>query len=75
MLTAVIGDVSSHLGCTVGLKDSVTAICFVAMGTSLPGKWVILSQIKVAVKSGRMFIMWNLLNVTILCRNITINPF
>lgn len=39
VLTAVIGDVSSHLGCTVGLKDAVTAICFVAMGTSLPGKW------------------------------------
>lgn len=39
VLTAIIGDVSSHLGCTVGLKDAVTAICFVAMGTSLPGEW------------------------------------
>ncbi|KAG8317883.1 Sodium/calcium exchanger 3 [Homalodisca vitripennis] len=36
MLTAVIGDVSSHLGCSVGVKDTVTAICLVAMGTSLP---------------------------------------
>uniref|UniRef100_A0A7E4UVP9 Calx-beta domain-containing protein n=1 Tax=Panagrellus redivivus TaxID=6233 RepID=A0A7E4UVP9_PANRE len=36
MLTAVIGDVASMLGCTVGLKDSVTAITLVAMGTSLP---------------------------------------
>ncbi|XP_054264196.1 sodium/calcium exchanger 1 isoform X4 [Macrosteles quadrilineatus] len=36
VLTAVIGDVSSHLGCTVGIKDAVTAICLVAMGTSLP---------------------------------------
>ena len=37
-LTAVIGDLSSHLGCTVGLKDTVTAIAFVALGTSIPGK-------------------------------------
>ena len=38
VLTAVIGDLASHFGCTVGLKDSVTAISFVALGTSLPGK-------------------------------------
>ena len=38
LLTAVIGDLSSHLGCTVGLKDTVTAIAFVALGTSIPGK-------------------------------------
>lgn len=37
VLTAIIGDLSSHLGCTVGLKDSVTAIAFVALGTSIPG--------------------------------------
>ncbi|OCT66300.1 sodium/calcium exchanger 2 [Xenopus laevis] len=36
MLTAVIGDLASHFGCTVGLKDSVTAVVFVAFGTSLP---------------------------------------
>ncbi|RNA39426.1 sodium calcium exchanger 1-like isoform X3, partial [Brachionus plicatilis] len=36
ILTAVIGDLASHFGCTVGLKDSVTAISFVALGTSLP---------------------------------------
>ncbi|XP_063232108.1 sodium/calcium exchanger 3 isoform X3 [Bacillus rossius redtenbacheri] len=35
-LTAVIGDVASHFGCTVGLKDAVTAIAFVALGTSVP---------------------------------------
>ncbi|XP_032776741.2 sodium/calcium exchanger 3 isoform X1 [Daphnia magna] len=35
-LTAVLGDLSSHMGCTVGLKDSVTAIAFVALGTSIP---------------------------------------
>jgi Ca2+/Na+ antiporter len=37
-LTAVIGDVASHFGCTVGLKDAVTAVAFVALGTSVPGK-------------------------------------
>ncbi|KAG8232969.1 hypothetical protein J437_LFUL013581 [Ladona fulva] len=36
VLTAVIGDVASHFGCTVGIKDSVTAITLVALGTSLP---------------------------------------
>ena len=36
ILTAVIGDLASHLGCTVGLKDAVTAISFVALGTSVP---------------------------------------
>lgn len=39
ILTAVIGDLASHFGCTVGLKDSVTAISFVALGTSLPGTY------------------------------------
>jgi len=36
LLTAFIGDLASHFGCTVGLKDSVTAISLVALGTSLP---------------------------------------
>ncbi|XP_055389239.1 sodium/calcium exchanger 1-like [Condylostylus longicornis] len=36
MVTAVIGDVASHFGCTLGIKDAVTAICFVALGTSIP---------------------------------------
>lgn len=37
ILTAIIGDIASHFGCTVGLKDSVTAVVFVALGTSVPG--------------------------------------
>lgn len=37
LVTAVIGDLASQLGCTIGLKDSVTAIAFVALGTSVPG--------------------------------------
>ncbi|MBN3309421.1 NAC1 protein, partial [Amia calva] len=36
LLTAVTGDLASHFGCTVGLKDSVTAVVFVALGTSVP---------------------------------------
>nr|XP_032521023.1 sodium/calcium exchanger 1 isoform X2 [Danaus plexippus plexippus] len=36
VVTAVIGDVASHFGCTLGIKDSVTAILFVALGTSIP---------------------------------------
>ncbi|XP_047207405.1 sodium/calcium exchanger 1b isoform X3 [Girardinichthys multiradiatus] len=36
LLTAFIGDLACHFGCTVGLKDSVTAVVFVALGTSVP---------------------------------------
>ncbi|XP_037631126.1 sodium/calcium exchanger 2b [Sebastes umbrosus] len=36
LLTAFIGDLASHFGCTVGLKDTVTAVVFVALGTSIP---------------------------------------
>ena len=38
LLTAVIGDVASHFGCTINLNDEVTAVTLVAMGTSVPGK-------------------------------------
>uniref|UniRef100_A0A0A1WZA3 Sodium/calcium exchanger 3 n=1 Tax=Zeugodacus cucurbitae TaxID=28588 RepID=A0A0A1WZA3_ZEUCU len=34
--TAVLADVASHFGCTLGVRDAVTAICLVALGTSLP---------------------------------------
>ncbi|XP_022103821.1 sodium/calcium exchanger 1-like isoform X2 [Acanthaster planci] len=36
VLTAFIGDLAEHFGCTIGLKASVTAISFVALGTSVP---------------------------------------
>ncbi|ELU04186.1 hypothetical protein CAPTEDRAFT_128764 [Capitella teleta] len=36
LLTAFIGDLAGSFGCTIGMKDSVTAISFVALGTSLP---------------------------------------
>ena len=37
LLTALIGDIAGSFGCTIGLKDAVTAISFVALGTSVPG--------------------------------------
>ncbi|CAH1280661.1 unnamed protein product [Diabrotica balteata] len=36
LVTAVIGDAASHFGATLGIKDAVTAIVFVALGTSIP---------------------------------------
>jgi solute carrier family 8 (sodium/calcium exchanger) len=36
-MTAIIGDVASNFGCSAGVKDTVTAIVFVALGTSVPG--------------------------------------
>jgi solute carrier family 8 (sodium/calcium exchanger) len=35
-LTAVVGEVAGSMGCVMGLKPGVTAITFVAIGTSLP---------------------------------------
>lgn len=34
--TAIVGEIATIFGCAIGLKDSVTAITFVALGTSLP---------------------------------------
>jgi len=36
IVTAVIGDLAGLFGCVLGLTDQVTAITFVALGTSLP---------------------------------------
>jgi len=36
LLTAVVGDIATIFGCLIGLRKEVTAITFVAMGTSLP---------------------------------------
>jgi solute carrier family 8 (sodium/calcium exchanger) len=36
LVTAIIGDLASLFGCCMGLPDEVTAITFVALGTSLP---------------------------------------
>ena len=45
LLTAVIGDLASHVGCTIGLKDTITAIGFVALGTSVPGNSSFISEL------------------------------
>ncbi|CAD6191385.1 unnamed protein product [Caenorhabditis auriculariae] len=36
LVTALVGDIASIFGCMVGMKDAVTAITLVALGTSLP---------------------------------------
>eukprot|EP01052_Picozoa_sp_SAG31_P032852 SAG31_NODE_3647_length_4030_cov_2.232002_3_plen_178_part_00 len=36
VVTAVVGDVATLFGCQIGLKNAVTAISIVALGTSLP---------------------------------------
>jgi len=36
LTTAVIGDLAANLGCCFGITKSITAITFVALGTSLP---------------------------------------
>lgn len=36
VVTAIVGEIATILGCAIGLKESVTAITLVALGTSLP---------------------------------------
>jgi len=36
IITCLVGDMAKMLGCVMGLDDSITAITFVALGTSLP---------------------------------------
>ena len=36
LVTAVVGEFANLFGCVVGLKQAITAITFVALGTSLP---------------------------------------
>jgi len=36
LIVIIVGDLAAIFGCLVGLKDEVTAITFVALGTSLP---------------------------------------
>ena len=44
--TAIIGDLASIFGCLCGLKDEVTAITIVALGTSLPDTFASMLAIK-----------------------------
>lgn len=36
LVTAIVGEVATLMGCVFGLKTGLTAITFVAIGTSLP---------------------------------------
>ena len=36
LITAIVGEVANLFGCVLGLKQAVTAITFVSLGTSLP---------------------------------------
>jgi solute carrier family 8 (sodium/calcium exchanger) len=50
-VTAAIGDIASHLGCFIELKDSINAITFVALGTALPDTFAsMLAAVQVANK-------------------------
>ena len=46
LVTYVVGEVASLLGCSLGLKDSVTAITLVALGTSLPDTFASMTAAK-----------------------------
>lgn len=46
IVTAIVGEVATILGCSVNLKESVTAITLVAMGTSLPDTFASMTAAK-----------------------------
>ena len=46
VLTAFIGDFATHMGCCMGMEPSITAITFVALGTSLPDTFASMTAAK-----------------------------
>lgn len=46
LVTAVVGEFASLLGCTLGIKESITAITLVALGTSLPDTFASMTAAK-----------------------------
>ena len=46
LVTAIVGEVASLLGCAIGIKESVTAITLVALGTSLPDTFASMTAAK-----------------------------
>ena len=42
IVTTIIGDAASHFGSSLGIPDSLTAIMFVALGTSIPGIYLLM---------------------------------
>merc|ERR1712156_170760 len=45
-LTAVVGEIAGAMGCVMGLKPGITAITFVAIGTSLPDTFASMTAAK-----------------------------
>ena len=45
-LTAIVGEIAGVMGCVMGLKPGVTAITFVAIGTSLPDTFASMTAAK-----------------------------
>jgi solute carrier family 8 (sodium/calcium exchanger) len=45
-VTAVVGEIGTVFGCAVGLKESITAITIVALGTSLPDTFASMTAAK-----------------------------
>ncbi len=46
LLTAVIGDIATIFGCLIDLRPTITAITFVALGTSLPDTFASMAAAK-----------------------------
>lgn len=46
IVTAVVGEFANLFGCVLGIKPSVTAITFVALGTSLPDTFASMAAAK-----------------------------
>ena len=46
LVTAIVGEIATVLGCCINLKESVTAITFVALGTSLPDTFASMTAAK-----------------------------
>ena len=68
LITAVIGDVASHLGCFIFLKDTVNAIAFVALGTSVPGKWPSISSCSNDMSAVCLHFLTLAVGLTFFCR-------
>jgi solute carrier family 8 (sodium/calcium exchanger) len=46
IVTAVVGEFANLFGCILGIKPSITAITFVALGTSLPDTFASMAAAK-----------------------------
>lgn len=46
IITAIVGEVATILGCSAGIEPSITAITLVAMGTSLPDTFASITAVK-----------------------------